>query len=111
MLSTRCPDEIDLDRPLRGYLPRRKRHHSHQFVWSIEVCGYDVDILVRAEYAVLPGLPGTRVDPPEAPMIEDATFMVSFDGKSWINPGETFTEALAEDERVQELLLGAAGRE
>lgn len=38
--------------------------------------------------------------------------MISFDGgKSWVNPGDMFTEALAEDERLQELLLGAAGKE
>lgn len=112
MPSTRCPDEIDLDCPPRGYLRRRKTRHSHKFGWSLQVCGYDVDILVNADYAVLPGMPGTLVDPPEAPMVEDAAFAISFDGgKSWADPGDMFAEALAEDERVQDLLLDAAGRE
>lgn len=112
MLSTRCPDEIDLDCPPRGYLRRRKTRHSHKFGWSLEVCGYDVDILVRADYAVLPGLPATDIDPPEYPMMEDATFEVSLDdGRTWCRAGSMLTDALAEDERVRDLLLDAARRE
>lgn len=112
MPSTRCPDDINLDRMPRGYLRRFKRHHSHQFDWSIQACGYDVDILVRAEYTVHPGYPATWTDPPEYPQIEDATFDVSFDdGRTWCRAGSMLTDALAEDERVREILLDAAGRE
>ena len=112
MPSTLCPDDIDLDRPPRGYLRRRKRTCSHQFGWTVTACGYDVDILVRAEYTVLPGWPATEIDPPEFPMIEDGTFEVSLDeGRTWCRAGSMLTEALAEDERVRELLLDAARRE
>lgn len=111
MPSTRCPADIDLDRPPRGCMPRHKGRRSHQFDWSIQVCGYDVDILVRAKYAVLPGSPATDIDPPEYPMVEDATFEVSFDGgRHWISPGDALTDALAEDERVRGILLDGAGR-